>query len=630
MVKRVVLCWVNVAMVLLMAFSGAVANPNVPQPGYRIGPNDVIRIQVFGEDDLTLESRVGGDGKLNYPLLGVLHVGGQTTEDLQADLTKRLAAGYVRLPKVTVSIVRHRNIYVSGEVKAPGGFPYEDGLTAQKAITMAGGFTEKAAKNLLTVTRRKADQDEIVNAQLHTPLFPDDTIVVGQVQKFYLMGEVTRPGSYPYPFEEQLTANKAVSLAGGFTEKAEKQVFKVTRVTESGAQTVAIGVDDVILPNDILSVNTQNRKFYISGEVRTPGAYPYNENISLQKALAMAGGATEKADRQALTVRRVVEGQEQSLVLSLEAAVQPEDLIIVREGQRVYVTGEVKTPGRYAYEPGATIQRVLTLAGGVTEKAEASVVKLTRTTEQGVETTVVPQDAVVLPEDIILVVPKSDKFYVSGEVKNPGSYTHKEGLSLQKALAMAGGVTERGDVERLQLVRIVNNQEEHPVVTLESPIMPEDTIVVAERQKVYVTGEVRTPGRYTYEAGISVQKAISMAGGFTEKADKTDVRVERRGAQGVTTLQVDPNAPVQPDDLLVIPQARRFYVNGEVKKPGDFWYERGLTLHMAITMAGGFTDKASKTPKVLRKVNGQERTVELALDAPILPDDIIVVSQRFF
>jgi polysaccharide export outer membrane protein len=616
MVKRVVLCWVNVAMVLLMAFSGAVADPNIPQAGYRIGPNDVIRIQVFGEDDLTLESRVGGDGKLNYPLLGVLHVGGQTTEDLQADLTKRLSAGYVRSPKVTVSIVRHRNVYVSGEVKAPGGFAYEDGLTAQKAITMAGGFTEKAAKNSLTVTRRKADQDEIVNAQLHTPLFPDDTIVVGQVQKFYLMGEVSRPGSYPYPFEEQLTANKAVSLAGGFTEKAEKQALKVTRVTESGAQTIALGVDDVILPNDILSVSTQNRKFYISGEVRTPGAYPYNENISLQKALAMAGGATEKADRQALTVRRVVEGQEQSLVLPLEAAVQPEDLIIVREGQRVYVTGEVKTPGRYAYETGATIQRVLTLAGGVTEKAEASVVKLTRTTEQGVETTVVPQDAVVLPEDIILVVPKSDKFYVSGEVKNPGSYTHKEGLSLQKALAMAGGVTEKGDVERLQLVRIVNNQEEHPVVTLESPVMPEDTIVVAERQKLYVTGEVRTPGRHTYEAGISVQKAISMAGGFTEKADKTDVRVERRGAQGVTTLQVDPNAPLQPDDLLVIPQARRFYVNGEVKKPGDFWYERGLTLHMAITMAGGFSEKASKTPKVLRKVNGQERTVELALDAP--------------
>lgn len=119
MVRRVVLCWVNVVLVLLMVFSGAVADPNVPRSGYLIGPNDVIRIQVFGEDDLTLESRVGGDGRLNYPLLGVLQVGGQTTEDLQAELTKRLAAGYVRSPKVTVSIVRHRNVYVSGEVKRP-------------------------------------------------------------------------------------------------------------------------------------------------------------------------------------------------------------------------------------------------------------------------------------------------------------------------------------------------------------------------------------------------------------------------------------------------------------------------------------------------------------------------------
>jgi len=625
MVKRVLLCWVNAVMVLLLAFGVAAA-----ESGYRIGPNDVIRIQVYGEDDLTLESRVGGDGKLNYPLLGMLQVGGQTTEDLQADLTKRLAAGYVRSPKVSVTIVRHRNVYVSGEVKAPGGFAFEDGLTVQKAITMAGGFTEKAAKNTLSITRRKAEKEELLSAQLHTPLLPDDTIVVGQLQKFYLMGEVTRPGPYPYPSEDQLTANKAISLAGGFTDKAERQVLKVTRVTESGALTVAIGPDDVVLPNDILAVSTQNRKFYISGEVRTPGAYPFNETISLQKALAMAGGATEKADRQALTVRRVVGGQEQTLVLPLEAAVQPEDLIVVREGQKVYVTGEVKTPGRYAYEAGATVQRVLTLAGGVTEKAEASVVKLTRTTAEGVETTVVALDAAVVPEDIILVVPKSDRFYVSGEVKNPGGYAHKEGLSLQKALAMAGGATEKGDVERVQVVRIVNHQEEHVAVTLESLVLPEDTIVVAERQKVYVTGEVRTPGRYTYEAGLSVQKAVSMAGGFTEKADKLDVRVERRGAGGVTTVPVEPQAVLQPEDLVVIPQARRFYVNGEVKKPGDFWYERGLTLHMAITMAGGFTEKASKTPKVLRRVNGQERTVEVALDAPIQPDDIIVVVQRFF
>ncbi|MGB5040899.1 MAG: polysaccharide biosynthesis/export family protein, partial [Nitrospira sp.] len=141
--NRIFWCWLSCALALLVAVTATATESSPVQSGYRIGPNDVIRIQVFGEEDLTVESRVGGDGKLNYPLLGVLQVGGQTTEALQAELTKRLADGYVRMPKVSVSIVRHRNVYVTGEVKAPGGFPFEDGLTAQKAITMAGGFTEK-------------------------------------------------------------------------------------------------------------------------------------------------------------------------------------------------------------------------------------------------------------------------------------------------------------------------------------------------------------------------------------------------------------------------------------------------------------------------------------------------------
>ncbi|MEB2337869.1 MAG: SLBB domain-containing protein, partial [Nitrospirales bacterium] len=465
---RVISCWLAVLLLVLTTWHAVAGETKGPPAGYRIGPNDVIRIQVFGEEDLSVEARVSGDGKLDYPLLGVLQVGGKTTQDLQALLTKRLSAGYVRSPKVTVSIARHRNVYVSGEVKTPGGFPFEDGLTAQKAVTMAGGFTDKAVRNGLTITRRSEGHEQTFNAPLTTPLLPDDMLVVAQLQKFYLMGEVMRPG--PYPFEEQLTAKKAVSFGGGYTDKADKKTLKVTRVTESGAQTIAIGPDDLILPSDILAVGSHNYKVYISGEVRAPGAYPYSENISLQKALTLAGGVTEKADRKEMTVRRVVGGQEQTLVLPLEAAVQPEDLIVVREGQKVYVTGEVKTPGRYAYEAGATVQRVLTLAGGVTEKAEASVIKLTRITAAGVETRVVASDAAVVPEDIILVVPKSDQFYISGEVKTPGSYAHKEGLSLQKALAMAGGATEKADRQALTVRRVVGGQEQTLVLPLEAAV----------------------------------------------------------------------------------------------------------------------------------------------------------------
>ncbi len=617
-----------VGLILFGALGAASAGHEGAQAGYRIGPNDVIRIQVFGEDDLTVEGRVGGDGKLNYPLLGALRVEGRTTDELQRELTTRLADGYVRQPKVSVSIAKHRNFYVSGEVKTPGGFPFEDGLTVQKAVTMAGGFTEKAARGMLLVTRPTGQQEQSIPAQLHTPLLPDDSLVVGQVQKFFLMGEVAHPGSYPY--EDQLTANKAISLGGGFTDKADRQELRVTRVTDVGAQTLHLTPDDVVLPNDILAISTQNRKFYITGEVRNAGSYLYGDHITLQKALALAGGPTEKADKEHVAVRRVVDGQARTLVLKLDEEVQIDDLIVVGEGQKLYVIGEVKTPGRYTYESGATIERALSLAGGVTDKAEATIVKVTRTKGKGVETLVLPHEAPVLPSDIILVVRNTYRFYVNGEVKTPGSYAHKDGLSLQKALAMAGGLTEKGDMDRMKLVRIVEDREEQLPASLETLILPDDTVVVPERRKFYVTGEVKTPGRYFYEPGISVQKAITMAGGFTEKADKVDFKVERFNGQAVSTMSADPNSPALPDDLIVVQQARRFYVNGEVKKPGDYGYERGLTLHKAITMAGGFTEKASKQPKVLRMVNGEERALELALDAPVLPDDIIVIAQRFF
>ena len=84
---------------------------------YRLGPNDTLRIQVYGEEDLSLETRVEGDGQITYPLLGILHVGGLTIHELQQDLTTRLAAGYLSKPKVTVTVARHRNFYVGGEVR---------------------------------------------------------------------------------------------------------------------------------------------------------------------------------------------------------------------------------------------------------------------------------------------------------------------------------------------------------------------------------------------------------------------------------------------------------------------------------------------------------------------------------
>ena len=105
-------------------------------------------------------------------------------------------------------------------MKAPSGYPYEEGLSVQKALTMAGGFTEKAERDKVRVLRHNEGQEETLPVKMESLVLPDDTIVVPEAQKFYVSGEVKTPARFLY--ESGLTAHKALSMAGGRTKKAEK------------------------------------------------------------------------------------------------------------------------------------------------------------------------------------------------------------------------------------------------------------------------------------------------------------------------------------------------------------------------------------------------------------------------
>ncbi|WP_447987249.1 SLBB domain-containing protein [Nitrospira sp. Nam74] len=679
---------------------------SVPNPDYRLGPNDVIRVQVFGEDDLTVEGKVGGDGTMNFSLLGPIRVGGRTVQEVREEVTARLAEGYLKQPKVTIYIVRYRNFYVSGEVKTPGGYPYEDGLTIekaislaggftdkaerravkvnrvtnghaltlplelsqsvrpddtvivapsekvyvtgevvrpgsylyeagislQKAITLAGGFTEKAERNHLTVLRHANGGEEAVPVTPESVMLPDDMIVVPEGQRFYMTGEVKTPGRYRY--EPHLTINKAISLAGGVTEKAEEGAVKLTRLTDGHAQTIQAGLDVSILPDDIIAVEPQTHRFYASGEVKTPGGYPYKQGLSVHKALAMAGGMTEKAARETINVLRRTNGQENTFPVRLDSAVLPDDIIVVPEGQRFYVSGEVKNPGHYFYQKDLTIHKAISMAGGVTEKAELGTIKVTRLTDGQAKTFQGDPDSFVLPEDVIVIEPQVHKFYTSGEVKTPGGYPYKQGLTVHKALAMAGGLTDKAERGAMAILRHTNGQEESLPAKLDSLVMPDDIIVVPEGQRFYISGEVKTPGRYLYETNLSVNKAISMAGGVTEKAENSAVKLTRLTGGEAKTMQAAPDALVLPDDIIVVePQTNKFYVSGEVKTPGGHPFKEGLNVQKAIAMAGGTTEKADRdSVRIVRVINGREESTNVTLNAAVRADDTIVVPEgrRFY
>lgn len=159
---------------------GVMPHPNDSVQTYRLGPNDALRIEVFGEPDLTTQTEVNGQGIVKFPLLGELKIGGKTVQEAEQYLTELLKAGYLNNPKVTVYIVRHRNVYVSGEVKNPGAYPYEEGLTVLRAVTLAGGFTEKAAKGSVKVLRNGNGVQEMFSLTMDDPVRPDDLIVISE------------------------------------------------------------------------------------------------------------------------------------------------------------------------------------------------------------------------------------------------------------------------------------------------------------------------------------------------------------------------------------------------------------------------------------------------------------------
>ena len=114
---------------------------------YRLGPGDEIRIQVYDENDLSMSLHVDESGAFNYPYLGTVRANGRTIVELEKRLTAGLLEDVLVKPNVNVSITSYRNFYIGGEVKKPGGYPYQPGLTILQAVTIAGGPTEWASSS---------------------------------------------------------------------------------------------------------------------------------------------------------------------------------------------------------------------------------------------------------------------------------------------------------------------------------------------------------------------------------------------------------------------------------------------------------------------------------------------------
>lgn len=154
------------------AFHAALEEP------YRLGAGDRVRVTVFEQDGLTNTYSVDQSGYIAFPLVGSVPARGHSAQQLEGEIAGRLRQGYLRDPDVSVEVDTYRPVFVMGEVGAAGQYSYVPGMTVQKAIAMAGGYSPRAYQGNADVTRNINGKVMTGRVLISDPLLPGDTIFV--------------------------------------------------------------------------------------------------------------------------------------------------------------------------------------------------------------------------------------------------------------------------------------------------------------------------------------------------------------------------------------------------------------------------------------------------------------------
>jgi polysaccharide biosynthesis/export protein VpsN len=138
-----------IGCVALASFANA--QTAVAPAGYRLAAGDMVSIAVFNEAELSVAVRIGDNGRISYPFLGEMLVAGITPAELEKRIATALRGDYLVDPRVSVTVTEYRPFFVNGQVKNPGSYPFQPGMTVRKAVSLAGGLTERASEKRITL-----------------------------------------------------------------------------------------------------------------------------------------------------------------------------------------------------------------------------------------------------------------------------------------------------------------------------------------------------------------------------------------------------------------------------------------------------------------------------------------------
>lgn len=240
---------------------------DAPAQNYIVGEGDVLKITVYEHADLTTTARVSADGIIKFPLIGNVQVDGLTISEISQNMTTLLADGYIVSPQVSVFIeeFRSRKAVILGQVSKPGMYVLSGNTTFLELLSNAGGLARDAGNKAIIKRKSGTSGEETVitidlkrlieegDTSLDLALMDSDNIFISKAGVFYITGEVDKPDAYKH--EEGTTVIKAVTIAGGFTDKAAPGRIKIIRkVDETETVIEKAKMDEPVLPDDVVVV----------------------------------------------------------------------------------------------------------------------------------------------------------------------------------------------------------------------------------------------------------------------------------------------------------------------------------------------------------------------------------------
>lgn len=247
----------------------------VPSTSATLAPGDVLKISVYGNPDLATTTRVMPDGKITFPLIGVVAVGGVSPVEAERRIADALVSGgFVRNAAVSVFVEQRSaavtsSVTLLGQVGQPGTYSLDtespEGVSnLVSLLARAGGTTEQAADYCYLIrqqngqsNKQRIDLDDLLrngNLAVNIPLNNGDIVLVPEMDVFYIYGEVQKPGRYK--LERDMTVMQGLSVASGMTPRGSIKGIMLNRKDGNTIRTLASNLDDRMQPNDVVYVRT--------------------------------------------------------------------------------------------------------------------------------------------------------------------------------------------------------------------------------------------------------------------------------------------------------------------------------------------------------------------------------------